>query len=72
MSRRGAVSGTVKLDAVVDEHGYVKDVKVVSGDAVLGQAARNAVLKWIYRPSTLNGKPIATNVQIQIVFGDRK
>jgi TonB family protein len=61
----------VRLTAAIDERGEVNNVKVVSGDAVLATAAKNAVLQWKYKPATLNGRPIATTTEIQIVFGDQ-
>lgn len=42
------VEGTVKLDATIDPDGSVSDVKVVSGHALLVQAAIEAVKKWKY------------------------
>ena len=42
------VEGTVKLDATIDPDGSVSDVKVVSGHALLVQAAVEAVKKWKY------------------------
>jgi TonB family protein len=62
----------VRLSATIDEHGNIKDVKVLSGDVILAASARNAVLLWKYKPATLNGKPVATTTEIQILFGDRK
>jgi TonB family protein len=69
LARRSGVFGIVRLEAVVDERGAVRDVKVVSGPPVLAVAAKDAVLKWKYTPGTLNDHPIATNVVIQINFG---
>jgi protein TonB len=62
----------VRLTATIDEHGDVKDVKVLSGDVILGAAARNAVMKWKYKPALLNGKPVLTSTDIQVLFGERK
>jgi protein TonB len=72
LARRRAVFGLVKILAVIDEHGAVKNVKILSGDPVLAGAAKTAVEKWKYNPATLNGQPIASTVAIQIVFGDPK
>jgi protein TonB len=72
LARKRGVSGTVHLEAVVDERGAVTNVKVVSGDAVLAAAARSAVQKWKYKAATLNGLPVASKVAIQVLFGDRK
>ena len=72
MARQRAVYGLVKIDAVIDEYGAVKSVKVVSGDPILAAAAKTAVLKWKYKPATLNDRPIASAAVIQITFSDRK
>ena len=71
LARSRSIFGTVRMNALVDEHGAVKNVTVVSGDPMLATAAKQAVLQWKYKPATLNGQPIATNATIQIVFGDR-
>jgi protein TonB len=70
-ARKRAVLGEVRLEAQIDDKGNVQNLKVLSGDPVLAAAAKAAVLKWKYQPGTLNGRPIATPVQIQILFGDR-
>jgi protein TonB len=71
LARQRAVSGTIRLSAMIDEHGDVKNVKVLSGDIVLGAAAKAAVQKWKYKPAMLNGNPIQSETLIQIVFGER-
>jgi protein TonB len=71
LARLRGTFGVVRMEATIDERGAVKNVKVVSGDVVLAAAAKNAVLKWKYKAATLNGQPIATNVTIQVLFGDR-
>jgi protein TonB len=71
LARLRGTFGVVRMEATIDERGAVKNVKVVSGDVVLAAAAKNAVLKWKYKAATLNGQPIATNVPIQVLFGDR-
>jgi len=58
------------MEALIDEHGVVKNLKVLSGHPILAAAAKNAVLKWKYKAATLNDRPIATSVVIQISFGD--
>jgi TonB family protein len=60
--------GAVVLDATVAEDGSVREVKVVNGSPLLAAAATAAVQQWRYRPSQLNGKPIAVEKQITIVF----
>ena len=72
MARQRALYGLVKIDAVIDERGAVKSAKVVSGDPILGAAAKTAVLTWRYRAATLNGQPIASDAKIQITFTNQK
>lgn len=71
LARERGISGIVRLEAVIDERGAVTSVTVLRGDPVLTTAARNAVLKWRYKPARLNGRPIATTATIQVLFGDR-
>ena len=71
LARQRALYGVVRLEAIIDQHGDVKNVKAVAGDPVLAVTAKNAVAHWKYKPATLNGKPVATSVSIQILFGDR-
>lgn len=72
LARQRGVFGVVKMEAAIDERGNVTSVKIVSGDVILAATARNAVLKWKYKPATLNGQPIATSMNVQVLFGDRK
>jgi protein TonB len=69
LARQRGIFGVVRMEATIDERGAVKNVKVVSGDAVLAAAARSAAQKWIYKAATLNGLPIASSVTIQVSFG---
>jgi len=71
LAHQRGLTGVVRLTAAIDEHGAVNNVRIVSGDAVLAGAAKSAVMTWKYKPATLNGRPIATTTEIQIVFGDQ-
>jgi periplasmic protein TonB len=62
------VSGEVKLEATIDEEGNVTNIKVVSGHVLLRDAAVEAVKKWKYRPTILNGEPIAVQGSVRVVF----
>jgi protein TonB len=48
--------------------GQVDDLKLVSGDPMLSEAAMAAVRKWQYSPYLLNGKPIPRQTRITISF----
>ena len=62
------VSGSVTLNASVAEDGTITHVEVVRGHPLLAEAAVAAVRQWRYGPSLLNGKPIAVQREVTIVF----
>src|SRR5260370_18407209 len=59
LARQVHLSGTVIVDAVIDEPGNVVQARVVSGHPLLVGAALKAVLQWKYEPTSLNGQPIS-------------
>ena len=62
------LSGTVILQATIGTDGEIRNLQVVSGNALLSQAAREAVLQWRYRPTLLNGQPVEVETQITVNF----
>jgi periplasmic protein TonB len=62
------ISGTVLIDAVIDERGNVVQAHVVSGHPLLIAAALRAVQQWKYEPTSLNGQPISVELQLQVHF----
>ena len=62
------VSGTVVLAASISKTGTIENLRVVSGPAVLQQAALDAVQTWRYRPYLLNGEPVEVETTINVVF----
>jgi TonB family protein len=62
------VSGDVKIDALIDASGRVTTMKVVSGPAMLHQAAMDALHVWKYQPATLDGKPVPVHLTVTIQF----
>jgi TonB family protein len=63
-------SGTVALEATVDENGQVKDIRVTKGLPLgLTQQAIKAVQEWRFKPATgPDGKPAAVRQKIQVTF----
>jgi TonB family protein len=68
LARMQRIEGAVVLEALVGEDGNVHDVKITSGPPVLATAAKQAVEQWRYEPFQLNGKPVALNTEVKIVF----
>ena len=60
--------GEVVIRAVVDSNGKVATMKVVSGPALLQQAALNALRQWKYEPAKLDGRPVPAEIQVAIRF----
>jgi TonB family protein len=67
-ARRMHVQGSVVIDATVTAQGQVDELKLVSGDPLLAQAAMDAVRRWRYTPYSLNGQPIPKETRITISF----
>lgn len=68
LAKRGRVEGTVRLTATIDKEGKVEKLETVSGHPILEQAAIEAVKKWRYRPTMLNGEPVEVVTTIDVVF----
>ena len=66
------VSGTVELHATIAKSGSIKDLHIVSGPAMLQQAAFNAVRMWRYKPYMLNNAPTEVETTIRVVFSPVK
>lgn len=62
------LQGAVELLATISKDGSVTNLKQMSGDAILGRAAMDAVKQWKYRPYLLNGQPLEIQTQITVKF----
>ena len=60
--------GAVVIHVTVTDRGRIADVKLLSGDPILGRAAVDAVRQWRYRPALLNGKPTQSETDITLNF----
>jgi periplasmic protein TonB len=61
-------SGTVVLQATISRGGTIENLRVVSGPALLQQAALDAVKQWRYRPYLLNGEPVEVETTVNVEF----
>jgi protein TonB len=67
-ARRSGITGSVVLSGTVTTDGLVKHIKVISGNAMLADAAVRAVNQWRYSPFIYNGKPVETETRIVLNF----
>jgi protein TonB len=68
LARDSGASGIVELMATVGVDGKVRAVTVVRGHPLLRQAAVDAVKRWVYRPTMLNGTAVETQTQVILTF----
>jgi periplasmic protein TonB len=71
LARQAHISGTIVVDAVIDERGNVVQARAVSGHPLLVAAALRAVLQWKYEPTSLNGQPVSVELQVQVHFNPK-
>jgi TonB family protein len=63
------ISGTVRLNVLVDKNGNVMSTRVLRSDAEeLNQAAIDAAWKYLFAPGLYRGKPIPVWVSIPVEF----
>jgi protein TonB len=68
IAKAARVSGTVVLTATISKQGTIEGLKVLSGPAMLQQAAMDAVRTWRYRPYLLNNDPVEVETTINVIF----
>jgi TonB family protein len=62
------IYGVVQIHARINEDGSVSDVKATSGSPLLTSAAVDAVRKWQYKAETLDGRPVASDINVTVTF----
>lgn len=67
---RAGVQGAVTLVFTVTPEGDVRDPKVAKANPpdVFDEAAKAAILKWKFRPKTVDGRPVAWPATLSIKF----
>jgi TonB family protein len=67
-ARRQNMQGAVALDVRIGGDGGVQDVKVVSGERMLADAAIAAVKQWKFKPRLVQGQPVEMESKITLYF----
>lgn len=68
IARQAHISGTVALSATIAPNGTVQQVRVITGNPLLVNAAVTAVKQWTYRPTYLNGQPVQVLTEVDVKF----
>ena len=71
IARAAHVQGAVILHAIISKQGTIEQLSVISGNAMLVTAARDAASRWRYRPYILDGEPVEveTSITVNFTFG---
>lgn len=68
LAKMARIQGVVRLEAVIDKDGTIKDLKMVSGHPLLVKSAIETVSRWRYQPTLLNGEPVEVVTEIDVNF----
>lgn len=67
-ARSARVQGVVRLEAIIGTDGTVQGLSFITGHPLLVSAAMDAVKKWRYKPTLLNGVPAEVVTEIDVNF----
>jgi protein TonB len=68
LAKQARLSGVVVIEAVIDEHGNVTGMRVISGHPLLIPSALSAVSKRKYEPTILDGEPTPIDLRVEVSF----
>jgi periplasmic protein TonB len=68
LAKMARIQGAVKLEAIISKDGTIQDLKILSGHPLLVKAAVEAVSRWRYQPTLLNGEPVEVITEIDVNF----
>jgi len=68
LARQARIAGAVRLEAVIQRDGRISELHVVSGHPLLISAALEAVSRWVFQPTVLNGEPVEVATDIEVSF----
>jgi TonB family protein len=67
-AKAARVQGQVRFEALIGADGYVQNLKVISGPPLLVSSALEAVKQWVYKPTLLNGQPVAVVTIVDVNY----
>jgi protein TonB len=62
------IRGSVEFTVDIAPDGHIQSVQLVRGHPVLVNAAKDAVLQYVYRPTLLNGVPVLVTTSVIVPF----
>lgn len=68
LAKSARIQGIVEFKATISKEGNIEDLQLMRGHPLLVKAAKEAILKWKYRPTLLNGQPVEVITDIIVDF----
>jgi protein TonB len=68
IARQMKLSGSVELEATIDEEGGVQGVTTVKGNPILAKSAIDALKRWKFKPTKSEGKAVKAVANFTISF----
>jgi len=65
---KAGLQGSVVLEALISRDGVIRELKLVRGSFLLGQAAYQAVRQWRYQPLVVNGRAMEAQTYVTVDF----
>lgn len=66
---RVGVSGTIKVQCIIDRHGRLRDPKILfSTQPMLNQAVLDSLDEWRFEPASLNGNAVDAYFDLTVTF----
>ncbi len=62
------LEGSLVVRAIIGRDGEMRELNYVSGNPCFLQNSMDAISKWRYRPTILNGEPVEVETTITVVF----
>ena len=68
IAKSGHVEGDVDIEVIIGPNGNVQKARVVQSVPMLDQSAISAVKQWKYKPTIINGVPVAVKTRVRVSF----
>ena len=68
LAQQSHIQGIVVIEAIIDEHGNVIEMRAISGHPLLIAAAMKAVSQRKYAPTILDGEATPVNLRVEVTF----
>jgi len=68
LAKMARIQGAVRLEALISTDGTIRSLRVLAGHPLLVKAAIDAVARWRYQRTPLNGDPVEVVTEIDVNF----